>query len=125
MAENPKGVLTTDSCQRPIAWQMKADTGRMKETLDTPRPDTLGHRKTWGSFQDANLNCQNASDSRVGVPLRILPFPIPLHAEVSRAEDTLLVPGSCSTDGRTAAWMLRSWRASALKSSMSSFPHRL
>jgi hypothetical protein len=33
----------TDSNQRPIAWQVMTDTGRMQETLDTLRPDMLKH----------------------------------------------------------------------------------
>ena len=33
----------TDPNQRLIAWQMKTDTGRMKETLNTLRPDMLKH----------------------------------------------------------------------------------
>jgi hypothetical protein len=43
MTVNPTGVLVTDSNQRLIAWQTKTDTGRMKETLDTLRPDMLKH----------------------------------------------------------------------------------
>ena len=33
----------TDSNQRLIAWQIKTDTGRVKETLDALRPDMLKH----------------------------------------------------------------------------------
>ena len=33
----------SDPNQRLIAWQIKTDTGRMKETLDTLRPDMLKH----------------------------------------------------------------------------------
>ena len=43
MTANPKGVLVTDPNQRLIAWQIKTDTGRVKETLDTLRPDMLKH----------------------------------------------------------------------------------
>ena len=41
MTANLKGVLTTDPNQRQMNWQIKTDTGRMKETLDTLRPDML------------------------------------------------------------------------------------
>jgi hypothetical protein len=41
MTANPKGVLMTDPNQRIIAWEIKTDTTRMKETLDTLRPDML------------------------------------------------------------------------------------
>ena len=33
----------TDPHQRLIAWQIKTDTGRVKATLDTLRPDMLKH----------------------------------------------------------------------------------
>jgi len=33
----------TDPNQRLMNWQIKTDTGRMKETLDTLRPDMLKH----------------------------------------------------------------------------------
>ena len=33
----------TDPNQRQMSWQMKTDTTRMKETLDTLRPDMLKH----------------------------------------------------------------------------------
>jgi len=33
----------SDSNQRLIAWQIKTDTGRVKATLDTLRPDMLKH----------------------------------------------------------------------------------
>jgi hypothetical protein len=33
----------SDPNQRLIAWQIKTDTGRMKATLDTLRPDMLKH----------------------------------------------------------------------------------
>ncbi len=33
----------SDSNQRLIAWQIKTDTGRVKETLDTLRPNMLKH----------------------------------------------------------------------------------
>jgi hypothetical protein len=33
----------SDPNQRLITWQIKTDTGRMKETLDTLRPDMLKH----------------------------------------------------------------------------------
>ncbi|MCX6842043.1 MAG: hypothetical protein NTX53_07180 [candidate division WOR-3 bacterium] len=35
----------SDSNQRLIAWQMKTDTSRMKETLDALRPEMLEHYK--------------------------------------------------------------------------------
>jgi hypothetical protein len=35
----------SDSNQRLIAWQIKTDAGRMKETLDTLRPEMLEHYK--------------------------------------------------------------------------------
>ena len=36
----------SDSNQRLTAWQIKIDTGRMKQTLDTLRPDMLKHYET-------------------------------------------------------------------------------
>jgi hypothetical protein len=45
MTENLKGVPMSDSNQRLIAWQIKTDTGRMKETLDALRPEMLEHYK--------------------------------------------------------------------------------
>ena len=33
----------TDPNQRLIAWEIKTDTGRMKQTLDALRPDMLKH----------------------------------------------------------------------------------
>jgi hypothetical protein len=41
MTANPKGVLMTDPNQRQMNWQTKTDTVRMKQTLDTLRPDML------------------------------------------------------------------------------------
>jgi len=41
MTANLKGVLMTDSNQRITAWEIKTDTTRMKETLDTLRPEML------------------------------------------------------------------------------------
>jgi hypothetical protein len=41
MTANLKGVLMTDPNQRQMNWQIKTDTTRMKETLDTLRPDML------------------------------------------------------------------------------------
>jgi len=41
MTANPKGVLMIDPNQRQMNWQIKTDTARMKETLDTLRPDML------------------------------------------------------------------------------------
>jgi hypothetical protein len=41
MTANLKGVLMTDPNQRLMNWQIKTDTTRMKETLDTLRPDML------------------------------------------------------------------------------------
>ena len=41
MTANLKGVLVTDANQRIMAWQIKTDTARMKETLDTLRPEML------------------------------------------------------------------------------------
>ena len=35
----------SDSNQRLVAWQIKTDTGRMKETLDALRPEMLEHYK--------------------------------------------------------------------------------
>jgi len=35
----------TDSNQRLTAWQIKTDTGRMKATLDSLRPEMLEHYK--------------------------------------------------------------------------------
>ena len=35
----------TDSNQRLTAWQVKTDTGRMKATLDSLRPEMLEHYK--------------------------------------------------------------------------------
>jgi hypothetical protein len=41
MTANLKGVLLTDPNQRQMNWQIKTDTARMKQTLDTLRPDML------------------------------------------------------------------------------------
>ena len=35
----------SDSNQRLVAWQIKTDTGRVKETLDALRPEMLAHYK--------------------------------------------------------------------------------
>ena len=41
MTANLKGVLMIDPNQRQMNWQIKTDTARMKETLDTLRPAML------------------------------------------------------------------------------------
>jgi hypothetical protein len=46
MTANPKGVLMSDPNQRLIAWQIKTDTGKVKEILDIMRPDMLKHYET-------------------------------------------------------------------------------
>ena len=74
----------SDSNQRLIAWQIKTDTGRAKETLDALRPEMLEHHKTCGSFQNADCRSQDAADFRVGVPVRTSPFPLsPSHRGIS------------------------------------------
>jgi hypothetical protein len=45
MTDNLKGDPMSDSNQRLIAWQAKTHTGRVKEMLDTLRPDMLEHYK--------------------------------------------------------------------------------
>jgi hypothetical protein len=41
MTANLKGVLMTEPNRRLMNWQIKTDTARMKETLDTLRPEML------------------------------------------------------------------------------------
>ena len=43
MTANLKGVPMSDPNQRIMSWEIKTDTGRMKETLDTLRPNMLKH----------------------------------------------------------------------------------
>jgi hypothetical protein len=43
MTANLEGGQMPDPNQRLITWQTKTDTGRMKQTLDTLRPDMLKH----------------------------------------------------------------------------------
>ena len=54
----------SDPNQRLIAWQIKTDTGRMKETLDAMRPEMLEHCKTGGSFQNAECRYQRSKCGR-------------------------------------------------------------
>jgi hypothetical protein len=43
MTANSKGVRMSDPNQRLTAWKIKTDTGKVKEILDTIRPDMLKH----------------------------------------------------------------------------------
>jgi hypothetical protein len=43
MTANLKGVPMSDPNQRLIAWQIKTDTGKVKQILDDLRPDMLKH----------------------------------------------------------------------------------
>src|SRR5512143_3997459 len=43
MTDNLKGVLMTDPNQRRMNWQIKTDTGKVKQILDDLRPDMLKH----------------------------------------------------------------------------------
>jgi hypothetical protein len=46
MTEERKGDAVSDSHQRLMASQTKTDTGRVKEALDTQRPEMLERCKT-------------------------------------------------------------------------------
>jgi hypothetical protein len=82
----------SDSNQRLTAWRTKTDTDRVKETLEALLPDMLEHYKTWGSFRTAGCKGQNEADSRVGVPVRTLPFPLsPLRRGISGESFALVV----------------------------------
>src|SRR5512143_2200010 len=43
MTDNLKGVPMTDPNQRRMNWQIKTDTGKVKQILDDLRPDMLKH----------------------------------------------------------------------------------
>ena len=75
----------TDPNQRLTAWQIKTDTGKVKQILDTLRPEMLEHYKTCGSSQNADCRCQRSkcggfSRWRPGSHFAISPFPfVPRH----------------------------------------------
>ena len=120
----------TDPNQRVMNWQIKTDTGRMKETLDTLRPNMLKHfeaavvslcemetkaRQTLNAagvhtiFYVAYLNYARqlynlSRQIRTLASLFALRhFPFPLCAEASRAKALRWGPRSCSTNGQAVA----------------------